>query len=54
MEEDMLNEIESKMFAKDTEMIKELFDHIWEFNIDIETIESMPAFKEHINFLKDY
>ena len=54
MEEDVLDEIESKMFVKDSEMIRELFDHISEFNIDIETIESMPAFKEHINFLRDY
>ena len=54
MEEDMLDEIEGKMFVKDSEMIKELFEHISEFNIDIETIESMPAFKEHINFLRDY
>lgn len=53
MEKNEIDKVESKMFINDSEIIKELFDHISEFNIDIETVENMPAFKDHINLFRE-
>jgi molybdenum cofactor biosynthesis enzyme MoaA len=51
-EETLDDAIVSKMYVEESKMIEELLDFIHEFNLDIETIESMPAFKDHLNFLK--
>ena len=52
--DELLGEETSKMYLdKDTKILDELAYYCNKFNLDLDTLETMPAFKEHLKPLSN-